>query len=662
MSDRFHLNKVSSGGLLVALGIIYGDIGTSPLYVLKAVAGGAPIDEPIVYGALSCIFWTLTLLTTIKYVLLVLRADNRGEGGIFALYALVRKNARWLLIPAILGGSALLADGIITPPISVSSAIEGFRKISPGIQTVPIVIFILTILFSIQHFGTGLVGRSFGPIMLGWFTMLAVLGGAWVIEDPTILRALNPLYAIDLLFFHRNGFWILGAIFLCTTGAEALYSDLGHCGRGNIQVSWVFVKCSLLLNYFGQGAWMLSHRGSPLGERNPFFELMPSWFLFTGIIISTLATIIASQALISGSFTLVTEAMRLSVLPKAKVVYPTELKGQIYVPVANFLLFLGCVAVVLYFRESSNMEAAYGLSITLSMLATTILFSSYLLRKQVAKPLVFAFLGVYLSVEFAFLAANLLKLSHGGWFALLVASFISSVMFAWNSGSRLKMAYTEYESLPQHLPALESLSRDESVPKYATHVVYMTGAPFPKLIESKIIYSLFHVHPKRADVYWFIHVNVLDVPYTTEYEVATLIPRKVFRIDFNLGFRVEPRVNLFFKKIIEDMSARGEVDSLSRYGSLRANEIQGDTRFVVLHKELSFESDLPWFDKLLMEGYFFLRKMSLTEERSFGLDTSAVSKEVVPLVISPARDFELRRVDDDASRVSVHVGKVLAKS
>jgi KUP system potassium uptake protein len=384
---------------------------------------------------------------------------------------------------------------------------------------------------------------------------------------------------------------------------------------------------------------------------------MPAWFLLPGIIISTCAAIIASQALISGSFTLATEAMRLSVLPKAKIVYPTELKGQIYVPAVNLLLFVGCVLVVLYFRESAHMEAAYGLAITLTMLMTTVLFANYLLRKQVSKFFVAIFLGVYLAIEGAFLLANLLKFSHGGWFTVLVASGVGLVMYAWNSGSRLKMAYTEYESLPQHLPALEALSKDESVPKYATHLVYMTGAPFPKLIESKVVYSLFHVHPKRADVYWFIHVNVLDVPYTTEYEVTTLIPKKVFRVDFNLGFRVEPRVNLFFKKIIEDMAHRGEVDPLSRYGSLRANEIQGDTRFVVLHKELSFESDLPWIDKMLMEGYFFLRKLSLTEERSFGLDTSSVTKELVPLVLSPARDFELRRIEEEPGQFSLSVGR-----
>ena len=647
MAARSTPHSISPAGLLVALGIIYGDIGTSPLYVLKAVAGTEPISEELVLGTLSCIFWTLTLLTTLKYVMLTLRADNRGEGGIFALYALVRKNARWLLIPGIIGGSALLADGIITPPISVSSAIEGLRKIYPAIPTVPIVICIITGLFSVQHFGTRIVGRSFGPVMLSWFLMLSVLGCLWIAQDPLIARALNPLYALKLLFMHHNGFWLLGGVFLCTTGAEALYSDLGHCGRGNIQTSWIFVKTALILNYLGQGAWMLTHVGETLGDRNPFFEVMPSWFLIPGICVATLATIIASQALISGSFTLATEAMRLSVIPKAKVVYPSELKGQIYVPVVNLLLFIGCVIVVLYFRESSNMEAAYGLAITLTMLMTTILFSNYLIKKRVHFLLIGLYLAVYLTIEGSFLFANLLKLGHGGWFTLLIGSGVAAVMFVWNSGSRLKMAYTDYESLPQHLPALEALSRDTTAPKYATHLVYMTGAPFPKLIESKIIYSLFHLHPKRADVYWFLHVNVLDVPYTTEYEVTTLIPNKVFRIDFNLGFRVEPRVHLFFRNVIDDLAKKGEVDPLSRYESLRSSGISGDVRFVVLHKELSHESNLHWNDRLTMEAYFLLRKVSLSEESSFGLDTSSVTTEIVPLVLSPAKNFNLTRVEDN---------------
>lgn len=651
MSDRTVQNKVTAGGLLIALGIIYGDIGTSPLYVLKAVVASEPISEGVVLGALSCIIWTLTILTTIKYVLLTLRADNRGEGGTLALYALVRKNARWLIVPAMIGGSALLADGIITPPISVSSAIEGLRKLHPEIATVPIVLVILAGLFSVQHFGTKAVGRSFGPVMIVWFSMLATLGISYVITMPSILRAVNPQYALQLLFTHPGGFWILGAVFLCTTGAEALYSDLGHCGRRNIQVSWIFVKLALLLNYFGQGVWLLHHQGAMIGDKNPFFEIMPEWFLIPGIVIATVATVIACQAVISGSFTLVTEAMRLSLIPKSKVVYPTELKGQIYVPFMNLLLFVGCCAVVLYFKESSNMEAAYGLAITLTMLMTTLLFASFLARKGVSKYLIGLYLAVYISIEGAFLFANLLKFTHGGWFTLLIGAVVALIMYVWNSGSKLKLAYTEYESLAHHLPALESLSSDSGVPKYATHLIYMTGAPFPKLVESKIVYSLFHVHPKRADVYWFIHVNVLDVPYTTEYEVTTLIPRKVFRIDFNLGFRVEPRVNLFFKKVIEDMAERGEVDLLSRYESLRGNHIAGDLRFVVLQKQLSYESNLPWSNKMLMEGYFFLRGLSLSEERSFGLDTSSVTKEIVPLVLSPAKDFELRRVDDDPGQL-----------
>jgi KUP system potassium uptake protein len=657
MASRTHLHHLSPAGVLIALGIIFGDIGTSPLYVMRAVMSSeATISEEVVLGTLSCIFWTLTILTTVKYVLLTLRADNRGEGGIFALYALVRKNARWLLVPGIIGGSALLADGIITPPISVSASVEGLRKIYPGIATVPIVLFIITLLFSVQHFGTRVVGRSFGPVMIGWFIMLASLGLLWVLPNLWVLKAVQPIYAFNLLVAHPNGFWLLGGIFLCTTGAEALYSDLGHCGRTNIQTSWIFVKSALLLNYFGQGAWMLSHVGEELGERNPFFEVMPDWFLMPGILIATVSTIIASQAVITGSFTLATEAMRLSIVPKAKIVYPSEVKGQIYVPAINLLLFIGCTMVVLYFRESSNMEAAYGLAITLTMLMTTILFANYLLRRHVSWVWVGVYLAVYLTIEGSFLFANLLKFTHGGWFTLLIGSCVAAVMFTWNSGSRLKMAYTDYESLPQHLPALEALSRDSNVPKYATHLVYMTGAPFPKLIESKIIYSLFHIHPKRADVYWFLHVNVLDVPYTTEYEVTTLIPKKVFRIDFNLGFRVEPRVNLFFKKVIDDLAKSGEVDPMSRYESLRANDVAGDVRFVVLHKELSHESDLPWSDKITMEGYFLLRKVSLSEESSFGLDTSSVTKELVPLVLSPARDFHLVRVEDNLSNIPVTPG------
>ena len=654
MTRKSHSQKLSAAGLLIALGIIYGDIGTSPLYVFRAVLGSkSNVTDEVVLGVVSGIFWTLTLITTIKYVFLSLRADNRGEGGIFALYALVRKDARWLIVPSIIGGSALFADGIITPPISVASAIEGLRLLDPTIKTVPIVVGILVAIFWVQHFGTRIVGKSFGPIMLVWFLTLAGLGLRWILLEPQILHALNPYYALHLILEQHNGFWLLGAIFLCTTGAEALYSDLGHCGRSNIQVTWCLVKTSLVLNYLGQGAWLLLHRGSILGDRNPFFELMPYWFLPLGIALATAAAIIASQALITGCFTLATEAMRLSLLPKARVVYPTEVKGQIYVPAVNTFLLIGCVSVVLLFRESSNMEAAYGLSISLTMLMTTLLFGAFLHRCKIPTTAIIGFVLTYTVIEGAFLAANLVKFWHGGWVTVVLAGAIASVMYIWHHGTRIKMSLTEYAHFHESLGALEAMSYDSELPKYATHVVYMTGSPLQKLIEKKVLYSLLNLRPKRADVYWFIHVNVLDVPYASEYEVTTLIPRKIFRIDFNLGFRVEPKVSLLFKKVIEDMAERNEVDTLSRFPSLRTAGIQGDARFVVLHKELSYESNLASWEQFVIKAYFLLRRFSLSEERSFSLDACSVTQEVVPLVLSPHKNIDLVRIKDDPSSVDL---------
>jgi KUP system potassium uptake protein len=444
MEDKKHLDTVKAAGLLVALGIIYGDIGTSPLYTLRAIIDNRVVDEILVKGALSCVFWTLTLQTSVKYVILILRADNRGEGGIFALYALIRRHARWLTIPAIIGGSALLADGIITPPISVSSAIEGLGLIYPDIPTVPIVIGILTVLFLVQAFGTSVVGTAFGPIMLVWFSMLAVLGLVQLIHAPAVLSALNPYYAYTLLTQYPGGFWLLGSVFLCTTGAEALYSDMGHCGRANIRVSWVFVKICLLLNYFGQGAWLLSIQGQTLGERIPFYEVMPDWFLTTGIGIATAATVIASQALITGSFTLISEAIRLNFWPKVQLRYPSVQKGQLFVPSVNFLLWAGCVGVVLYFQESKNMEAAYGLAITLTMLMTTLLMTYYLYTHRYSPWGVLLFLGVYLALEGAFLVANLIKFPHGGWVSVLIGLTIAGVMFIWLQAFRIKLRLTEY--------------------------------------------------------------------------------------------------------------------------------------------------------------------------------------------------------------------------
>ncbi|MBJ7429450.1 MAG: KUP/HAK/KT family potassium transporter, partial [Bacteroidia bacterium] len=520
-------NKLSLAGLLVTLGIIFGDIGTSPLYVLNAIVGDKIISKDLIYGGLSCIVWTLTLQTTIKYVLITLNADNNGEGGIFSLYALVRRRRPYLIFPAIIGGCALLADGVITPPISVSSAIEGLRLLKSDtinfseIPTVPIVIAIISLLFLIQRVGTSIVGKAFGPIMFLWFGMLAFLGIAKIGTHLDVFNCLNPYYAYNLLVNYHEGFWILGAVFLCTTGAEALYSDLGHCGKTNIRVSWIFVKLALLLNYFGQGANLLSHEGETLAQAaiNPFYSIMSTEFLPYGIAIATMATIIASQALISGSFTLISEAIRLNVWPKVALKYPSEMKGQLYVPSANLILWAGCIGIVLYFKEAGAMEAAYGLAITIAMLMTTLLLVNYLSHIKINKWLIALLLLIYVAIEGSFLAANLLKFTHGGWVSLVISSVFIFVMWIWYKGRKIKNRLTEFVQLKSYIPILEQLSKDESVSKFATHLVYLTSADLQNEIESKIMYSILQKQPKRADIYWFVHIHVDDQPYTMQYKV-----------------------------------------------------------------------------------------------------------------------------------------------
>jgi KUP system potassium uptake protein len=641
-----HSNRITIASLLVALGIIFGDIGTSPLYVLKAIAGDQPISATLVLGGLSCVFWTLTLQTTIKYVLLTLRADNKGEGGIFALYALLKRmNKKWLIVPAIIGGSTLLADGLITPPISVSSAIEGLQVIDPGIHTIPIIVIILFSLFAIQQFGTNFVGRFFGPVMLVWFSMLAVLGFASLVHDPAVLKALNPYYAYDLLVNYPEGFWLLGAVFLATTGAEALYSDLGHCGKENIRISWIFVKTALILNYFGQGAWMLTKDGQPLNGLNPFYSIMPAWFMPAGIAVATAATIVASQALISGSFTLINEAIRLNLWPKVRIKYPTIVRGQLYIPSINWLLCAGCIGVVFYFRESSNMEAAYGLSIIITMLMTTVLLVNFLFMKRYPKPLVYALLLIYLSIEFSFMIANLSKFTHGGWITLLIAMAIISVMTIWFRARKIMNRYVEFVSLKEHLPLISELSKDDSVEKYATHLVYLTSADNREEIESKIIYSILRKKPKRADIYWFVHVDVTDEPHTEEYSVMQIIPGKVIRIDLKLGFRQAPLINKYFREIVAGLAGNKEVDIISRYPSLHKSKIVGDFRFIVMKKYLALENELPFFQNIVMDLYFFLKRLSLSEEKGFGLDSSNISIERVPVLITDPKNIAMRRVE-----------------
>jgi KUP system potassium uptake protein len=645
VSSHKDLQKLTASGLLISLGIIYGDIGTSPLYVFKAIVGAQQISQSLILGGVSCIFWTLTLQTTLKYVVITLRADNKGEGGIFSLFSLVRRRARWLVIPAVVGGCALLADGIITPPISVSAAIEGLQSYYPHLHTMPIVIAIIVALFIIQQFGTSLVGRAFGPMMFVWFTMMGVLGIFFITQMPMVFKALNPYYAYHILSTNPNAFIILGAVFLCTTGAEALYSDLGHCGRQNIQISWIYVKTSLVLNYLGQAVWLLQHNGRVmnLNLHNPFYEIMPSWFLLYGIGIATIATIIASQALISGSFTLIAEAVRLNLWPKVRINYPTLQKGQLYVPSVNWLLCAGCVGVVLLFKHSDHMEAAYGLSITVAMLMTTILVSNFLKRKKLPNYIIIIFLVVYLMIEGSFLAGNLVKFIHGGWFTLSVGAVLFTIMWTWFNARKIRNRYVKFVNIRDYYDILKELSEDESVPKYASQLVYLTSANFDAEIESKIIYSILQKQPKRADIYWLIHVDVVDEPYKKEYEVNFLVPGKLIRVDFKLGFRVEQQINLLFRRVVEDLVKKGEVDITSTYKSLNKHKIVGDFRFVVIEKVLSSTHNLSFIEGLMMGFYRILKKASLSEERGFGLDLSFVTVEKVPLMLSSPETVDIRR-------------------
>jgi KUP system potassium uptake protein len=649
-------NKVTVAGLLIALGIIYGDIGTSPLYVLNAITSNKVISPDLIIGALSCIIWTLTLQTTVKYVILTLRADNKGEGGIFSLFALVRRRRRWLVYPAMIGGAALLADGMITPPISVTSAVEGLKNVPAFSQisqwtVVYIVIGILSLLFFIQQFGTAFVGRSFGPVMFLWFIMLAVLGVVHIADDWSVFKAFNPYYAFNLLTTYPGGFWILGGVFLCTTGAEALYSDLGHVGKWNIRHSWILVKTSLILNYLGQGAWLLhNYEGKAITADmisagfNPFYGVMPQWFVYFGIAIATAAAIIASQALISGSFTLISEAMRLNLWPRLKINYPTEARGQLYIPGINLLLFLGCIGITLYFQKASNMEAAYGLAITLCMIATSILFANFLVLRRTRSVFVYLYLAVYLVIECSFLYANMEKFPHGGYVTLVVGGALFVVMWDWFKARKIKNRYVEFVRLEHYIPKIQELSNDRTVSKYATHLVYLTSADNTKEIEHKIIYSILNKKPKRADIYWFIHVDTVDSPYTSEYLVTHIIPNDIVRVDFRLGFKVQPRINLMFRKVLKELVDNSEVNINSRYESLERSHTVGDFQFIVMEKYLSQDNDLPISERFIMKMHFWVKEISLTEERGFGLDPGNVTVEKFPLIVSLVPNMKLKRV------------------
>ena len=630
--------RLTLAGILVTVGIVFGDIGTSPLYVMKAIIGVNPDYEPdYVLGAISCVIWTLTMQTTVKYVVIALRADNKGEGGILALFALLRRlPGRWIFVVSAIGAAALIADGMITPAVTVTSAVEGLRTVGGNVPVLPVVLAVILMIFLIQQAGTGKIGRMFGPFMLLWFLSLGVAGTVWVSRCPAVLGAFNPWYAVKLLCSSPEWFLILGAVFLCTTGAEALYSDLGHCGRRNITVSWIFVKVMLILNYLGQGAWLLTRGAEGAGGVNPFYAIVPEWLLIPAVILATGAAVIASQALLSGAFTIFSEAVNLDFWPKLKIKYPSAERGQLYIPAVNWSLLAGCLLTVLMFRDSSHMEAAYGLAITITMLMTTILLALWMRMRGVGRVWSMVFFAFFVSLEGIFLVANLFKFMHGGWYTMLAAGVVGTVMIVWRRSSEVRRGYIEYRSLEAAAPLIEAISADESIPKLASNLVYLSESSDRGRVESKLLYSIINKSPKRADHYWFVHLDYVDAPDTLTYTVDIVRPGLIYMVTLHVGYRVEPKVSVYLRQVVEDLVAAGQLDLTSGYPSLRAAGVPGDFRFVLLRRVFSLSSSCRKRERMLMLGHERLRHLGRSDTEAYGLDTSLVTLETAPLILNTA--------------------------
>lgn len=634
--DGSSLRRITLAGMLVTVGIVFGDIGTSPLYVMKAIVGVNPgYDADYIIGAISCVIWTLTLQTTVKYVLIALRADNKGEGGILALFALLRRQPRgWLYIVAAVGAAMLVADGVITPAITVTTAVEGLRIVAPSTPVMPVVIGVILLIFMMQRVGTGRIGRCFGPFMLAWFLMLGVLGAVNLPACPEVLKAFNPWYAVKLLVSSPSWFMIMGAVFLCTTGAEALYSDLGHCGRRNITASWMFVKAMLILNYLGQGAWLLTHAREAAGGINPFYAVMPQWMTLAGVAMSTGAAIIASQALLSGSFTIFSEAVNLGFWPRLKIDYPSTEKGQLYVSSVNWCLLAGCLLTVVIFRDSSHIEAAYGLAVTIAMLTTTLLLAFWLRSRGVNMIVVGAFFTFFMTVEGIFFVANMSKFVHGGWFSLMIAAVVGSIMIVWRNSTRRRASFIEYRRMADSAATISAVKADREIPKYASNLVYLSRSGDPSLVESKLLYSIVNKQPKRADHYWFVHIDHVDSPDELSYSVSVAVPETIYVVTMHLGFRVAPRISVYLRQIVEDLVASGDLDLCSGYPSLRREGIPGDFRFIILHRIFSPTSICGATTALLMRLHDILRHIGVSDTSAYGLNTSVVTAETVPLIIN----------------------------
>lgn len=658
--------KISFGMFLVTIGIVYGDIGTSPMYVMKSILEGNGgiqfIDEAFIIGSLSLVIWTITLLTTIKYVLIAMKADNHGEGGIFSLYSLVKDCGKWLIFPAMLGGAALLADGVLTPAVTVTTAVEGLRSIpvmerflgAGQVKVVIITLVIITALFSVQSEGTSKIGKSFGPAMLVWFSFLGVTGLLHILQMPWILKAFNPIYAVQVLLSDGNklGFMILGSVFLATTGAEALYSDMGHVGKGNIYFSWPFVKACLIINYLGQGAWIIANHADTalytIEDLNPFFLMLPEAMRPVAVILGAVAAVIASQALITGSYTLVSEAILLDLLPKLEIRYPSETKGQLYINKINNILWIGCSLVVLYFRSGAKMESAYGLAITITMLMTTLLISVYLRRIRHRGALSWVVLAAFGTIEAVFFISSLGKFVHGGYVTVILTVIILAIMYIWHRGTQIEKEHSTNLKLEDYIPHLRKLHEDESVPMLAHNLVYLDGLKNYENIDRDILYSIIDKDQKRAQAYWFVRVNVVNEPYTMQYRVNTLGTDFIFCVDLDLGFKCRPRINVYLRQIVHDLQASGELPKQDKKHSIYGPSSVGTFKFCVITKTVNTKTELEGLDETVIHAKAAIKKAAGSVVQWYGLDTSGVIVENVPLIVSTGSDkHRLQRVYDE---------------
>lgn len=656
--------RMSAAGLLIAIGIVYGDIGTSPLYVMKSIVEGnggiGNVNRDFIIGSISLVLWTVTLLTTLQTVLIALKATNHGEGGIFALYTLVRKRAKWLVLPALIGGAAILADGTLTPAVTVTTAIEGLKglrfggsvPVSTQGMVITITVIILLVLFSIQKMGTSIIGKAFGPIMFIWFSFLGIMGVINMAGDWSIIQAINPVYAIKLLFspYNKAGIFILGSIFLATTGAEALYSDVGHVGKKNIIGSWPFVFVCLSLNYFGQGVWILNNpnfRPADGGVLNPFYEMIPINIRLFAIILATIAAVIASQALITGSFTLVAEASGLKFLPRMNINYPSTEKGQIYIPSINKGICVATIAIVLYFQTSAHMEAAYGLSITISMLATTILLYEWLVIKKINPLWNWIFLILFGVLEIMFMISSLTKFTHGGYISLFITIVIGFIMYVWYYGNKVRdkrESRNAYVRLDEYTDMLTNLSHDEDYPTYATNLVYMANVKYNKFIKREILYSILDKRPKRAKAYWFVTVNVTNEPFTAEYAVNTYGTKNVINIQLYLGFKKQTSVNVYIRQIVHDLIADGTIEPQPQEYTTTPGRDVGDFSFVIVNDVISPQTQLVGYEKWLVEARVRLQNLSSNPASWFGLEYADTVIERVPLILGKPNPSYIKRI------------------